>query len=158
MRRRARGRSRSVALGRAYRGAGAPVRRGNARPPLQLVTLMSDGEFQILREEIRALRELVETVFCSSGEVQASAPAVGHPDELVDTKYVARLFGCSVRSVREGKAGTDAIPWVSRRPLKCRRGDAHAVSNRRAEQSHAGRRRVAKLLDRTGKRAARRAA
>jgi hypothetical protein len=36
------------------------------------------------------------------------------PDDLVDARYVARRFGCSISSVYAGKCGTGGIKPVSR--------------------------------------------
>jgi hypothetical protein len=49
------------------------------------------------------------------------------PDGLVGVEYVAALFDCSLKSVRTGKAGTSHVRWITRRPLKCERTEAHAA-------------------------------
>ncbi len=71
-----------------------------------------------IRAELREIRELL-------GESYASA------NDLVDARYIARRTGLSVRTVREGKAGTDQIPRVllkadeGKRPLvRYSKGDA----------------------------------
>jgi hypothetical protein len=74
-------------------------------------------EVYLLRAEVAAmrfeLRSLVE-LLTAPRDVAATSPRQGpqlggHPDEMVDSAYVARLFGCAVSSVRAGKAGTHHV-------------------------------------------------
>ncbi len=52
-------------------------------------------------------------------------PPDERPDDLVDAKYVAARFSCSVSSVQKGKCGTGAIPRVSDDPLRFQRKAVH---------------------------------
>ena len=71
------------------------------------------------------------------------------PNDLVDAKFIAKLFKCSVASVREGKAGTRGIRWFSRRPLKARRADVTEVYRKRAGLDlDTPKQRTLRLLDR----------
>jgi hypothetical protein len=45
------------------------------------------------------------------------APPDERPDDRVNAAWVARRFGCSTRSVQDGKCGTDQLRRVSDRPL-----------------------------------------
>ena len=60
---------------------------------------MSDSDLQTILDELRELRELIT----------APRPRV---DDLVDASYVANRTGLALRTVKEGKAGTDSIPRV----------------------------------------------
>lgn len=83
-----------------------------------------------IHDEIRALRELLERHLetCNADAKTSSLP----PPELVDAKYVAQCFGCSVSSVQAGACGTGEIPRFLNRPLKFRRADVEKALRQRA--------------------------
>ena len=56
--------------------------------------------------------------------------ALAEESELVDAAYVARLFGCSVDSVRRRKAGTKDLPRYSNRPLRFLKKDVDEFLSR----------------------------
>lgn len=72
------------------------------------------------------------------------------PDDLVDAKYVAARFGCSVRSVQARKCGTAEIARVTDDPLRFRRGDVDAALRARlaARQERAPAQKAIRLLER----------
>jgi hypothetical protein len=78
-----------------------------------------ETKLDALRAEVGELRAFVE-------EALRPRPTE-RPDDLVGAAYVASLFGCSVSSVRCGKAGTRYVEWIARRPLKTTRREAHAA-------------------------------
>lgn len=49
------------------------------------------------------------------------------PSATVGKEYVAYRFGCSVEAVQHGKAGTDKIPRLSRKPLKFAKREVDAA-------------------------------
>lgn len=63
------------------------------------MTAMNEDRLTEIRDELRELRRLIE-----------SPPA--RADDLVDANYIATRTGLAERTVKEGKAGTDAIPRV----------------------------------------------
>jgi hypothetical protein len=60
---------------------------------------MISRELKEMRDELREIRRLLET-------------PREYPDDLVGPAYVARRLELSERTVRQGKAGTNAIPRV----------------------------------------------
>jgi hypothetical protein len=116
----------------------------------QSVTLeVLHAEILEMRAELRAVHELLVSVLPTA----ATAPAPRErADDLVGAEYVARLFGCEVSSVRSGKAGTKAIAWVKRRPLRARRSDVHAAHRAYTSKASTPRERTLKLLDRRKRR------
>lgn len=101
----------------------------------------------VLRETNLKLEEMrEELVTLRTGEPQTTKAKP--EDEIVDAAYVARLFHCVVSSVREGKAGTRHVRWLSRRPLKCTRVEAHAALRRYEDASHQTKRIVPSLIRR----------
>jgi hypothetical protein len=65
-------------------------------------SVRTETTLRTILDELRELRELVER-----GESPGPTP---HADDLVDCDYIARRTGLSPRTVRDGKAGTNAIP------------------------------------------------
>ncbi len=60
---------------------------------------------------------------------------VEYDGDLVDARYVAARFSCSVRSVQKGACGTGAIMRVSSNPLRFRRADVHAALKRMHDEA-----------------------
>lgn len=108
---------------------------------------MSNEDYELLRVELRELREMVESALAALPTQKAGRERA---DDLVDARYVAELFGCTVKSVREGKSGTRGIRWVTRRPLKARRADVHAML--RPKPTDTPKERTLRLLERRGAR------
>lgn len=108
---------------------------------------MTESEFEVLLAEIRSLHALIEERLPA-----APRPAEERPDDLVDVKYVARKLGLAVYTVRQGKAGTNQINWLGRRPLRTTRREVERFIRERAEAVTTPRQRALKLLDRSGAR------
>lgn len=109
---------------------------------------MTESEFEVLLAEMRAgfrdLHALIEERLPA-----APRPAEERPDDLVDVKYVARKLGLAVYTVRQGKAGTNQINWLGRRPLRTTRREVERFIRERAEACEPPHKRVLKLLDRS---------
>lgn len=73
-------------------------------------------------------------------------------DDLVDARYVAARFGCSVRSVQAGKCGTAALPRISKDPLRFRRADVDAELRRKIEEARTPQQKALRLLNRKPRR------
>jgi hypothetical protein len=109
-----------------------------------------EEKLEELHAEILSLRELVGRALLHIAVPQCERE---DPNDLVDAKFIANLFKCSVASVREGKAGTRGIRWFSRRPLKARRAAVMSVYRKRAGlDGNTPRERTIRLLDRKGTR------
>lgn len=101
-----------------------------------------EDKLDALHEELRGLRELVELRL-----VNPAAPE--RTSALVGAQEAAQLLGVSVRSIREGKAGTSAIPRQQSRPIRFLRTDIHKFIRERAEKKKTAKERALRLLDRT---------
>lgn len=51
------------------------------------------------------------------------------PDDIVGVEYFARRSGLSEKTIRNGKAGTRAVPKARRKPLGWHRKDVDAFVN-----------------------------
>ena len=103
-----------------------------------------EENFELLRAELRSLRELIE---------QRVAPApVERQSLLVDAQEAAQLLGLSVRTVREGKGGTNRIPRQQSRPILFLRSDLLKFIRERSEQKKTPKQRALRLLDRSRQR------
>jgi hypothetical protein len=89
-------------------------------------------ELSEVRAELREIRTLLESIAAGARPV---APESGD-DAMVGAEYVARLFKCSLYSVRAGKAGTSGVRWASRHPLRTTRKEAHDALRRYAESKN----------------------
>jgi hypothetical protein len=99
-----------------------------------------EERIEAMHVELRELRALIER----------GAPAtVERQSQLVDAQEAARLLGLSVRSIREGKAGTGAIARQQSRPILFLRSDLLRFIRERAEQQRSPKQRALRLLDRS---------
>ena len=87
--------------------------------------MRSDNLESKLDEILTELSALKEMVRQRQTVVPRREPK--HPDDLVDAHYVARRFGCSVRSVQAGLCNTGLIARVTSKPLRFRKGDVDDV-------------------------------
>src|SRR5688572_2312307 len=83
---------------------------------------MREPTLKQILDELRELRSLIESA-------RTSLP--NDPNDLVGPEYIAKRTGLAARTVRDGKAGTDAIPRAllnansgKRSPVRFRRADA----------------------------------
>jgi hypothetical protein len=104
--------------------------------------MISDEQFAALQAEIRSLRTLIE-------ERVITAPSPERQSATMNAQEAAARLGVSVRSIREGKAGTKAIPRQQSRPILFLRSDVEKFIRQRAEQKAAARARPMRLLSRT---------
>ncbi len=112
-------------------------------------------QMEEMRAEIRSLCFGVRSLHALIEERLPAAPRPleERPEDLVGVEFVARLFGCTESSARDGKAGTGDIPWIpGMRPKKCRRADVYAALRRKTEGATTPQQRALKLLDRSGAR------
>ncbi len=115
--------------------------------------------------ELRSLRASVEKLLAGSAALRASvekllaqpAPVLEEKrkvaeraDDLVDARYVAARFGCSMRGVQAGALGTKALTRVSKRPLRFRRSDVEKLLREKAAAQMPAKQRALRLLDRSG--------
>jgi len=61
----------------------------------------------------------------------------GNPTDILCAPEIAAEMRCSVRSVREGKAGCDLIVYLSRYPIKALRSAVEAAKHQRLERQRA---------------------
>jgi hypothetical protein len=94
--------------------------------------------------ELRSLRASVEKLLA-----QPERKVAERGDDLVDARYVAARFGCSVRGVQSGAFGTKALTRVSKRPLRFRRGDVEKLLRDKAAAQLPAKQRALRLLDRS---------
>lgn len=96
-----------------------------------------------LLAELRDVRALLEN------RDAPAAQTIEHPDDRVGVEEAARRLGLSVRTVREGKAGTGAIPRQSSRPILFLRRDVDLFIRERAVKKRTPKERTLRLLDRS---------
>jgi|ERR1043165_594396 hypothetical protein len=72
------------------------------------------------------------------------------PDDLVDADYFSRVTGLSPITIKQGKAGTDAVPLASKRPRRWFKRDVDRFVRERAQRLAPPKRKALKLLDRRG--------
>lgn len=103
--------------------------------------MTAEERLEAMHEELRSLRELVERL--------APPAPVKRQSLLVDTQEAAAMLGLSIRTVREGKAGTNKIPRQQSRPILFLRSDVDKFIRQRAEQQRSPKERAFRLLSRS---------
>ncbi len=100
--------------------------------------------------ELRSLRASVEKLLAQPAPVLEEKRKVAErADDLVDARYVAARFGCSVRGVQAGAFGTKALTRVIARPLRFRRADVDKLLREKEAAQMPAKQRALRLLDRS---------
>lgn len=118
---------------------------------------------EMLREVLEALPELLENGrrmqrFLDEQVRTVPPPEPERADDLVDADYFARVTGLSPVTIRQGKAGTAAVPLASKRPKRWRKGNVDRFVREREAALRPPRQKAFRLLDRGGGRGRRPAA
>ena len=102
-------------------------------------------------------RELLQAIFDElldmkrrMAEVLArlDRPEPARPDDLADEFYFARVTGLSPVTIRQGKAGTGAVPIQGTRPRRWLKGDVDRFQRERASRLRSPKAKAVRLLDR----------
>ncbi len=91
---------------------------------------MQAGTEQIGERLDRIERLVVEL----AAQLQGGRQQQGDPNDILCAPEIAAEMRCSVRSVREGKAGCDLIVYLSRYPIKALRSAVEAAKHKRVER------------------------
>ena len=97
---------------------------------------MSD-EVKIPSDEIAERLDRIEQLLIGLTAQPQPPERRGNPTDILCAPEIAAEMRCSVRSVREGKAGCDLIVYLSRYPIKALRSAVEAAKHQRLERQRA---------------------